>query len=154
MLEPLKQWYCDTCGGIIKSPQDGLVEWLEEGFHDEPYSSYGFKIIHAKMNCFFYPQDDDRLRDMNLENFLGDEGYIYLLSFLDLGPEIPIEYKGPRVRDIREFVIFMKRLTVPYFEEARKYISRAIQEENLDPSQIIGIFNPKELKRLIKIYGS
>ena len=44
MLEPLKQWVCDTCGEIINSSSEGYVEWLTDD--SSPLKSNGFRIVH------------------------------------------------------------------------------------------------------------
>lgn len=148
MLEPLKQWICDFCETIINSPEDGWVEWLsgKETFN----SCFGFKIVHnygssprGKGGCFPYIEESPS--NMHLIHFIGEKGYVYLLSFLDLGPDVIPEYKGPRVKDIREFIEFMKRLTIPYYEEARLYFN------NLEDNSIS--YHQEELKKIIKIYG-
>jgi len=152
MLEPLRQFICDNCGGIITSPKEGWVEWLEEGDDIMYNSQYGFKIVHYNQKCYFYPdQKFPNSNGMPLEYFVGEEGYIWLLSFLDIGPFLMKEYKGPSVKDMREFVGLMRRLTLPYYEEARLYFGnlRADDEFVLDHS----IYEQENLKRIIKKYG-
>ncbi|MDH5468489.1 MAG: hypothetical protein OEY25_13820, partial [Candidatus Aminicenantes bacterium] len=58
MLEPLKQWICDSCGQVIKTPEDGYVEWLVESEETSFSFQYGFKIIHSGEECTCYPQED------------------------------------------------------------------------------------------------
>lgn len=91
MLGPLKQLICDSSGEIINSAEDGWVEWLsgKEIFN----SCHGFKIVHnygsspqGKGGCFHYRKGKS-LSDLPLIRFIGGEGYVYLLSFLDLGPK-------------------------------------------------------------------
>ena len=41
-----------------------------------------------------------------LEEFIGQNGMVMLLSFLDIGPYLEADYQGPRVKDMREFVEF------------------------------------------------
>lgn len=157
MLVPLKQWICDSCGEIINSPEDGWVEWLsgEETFN----SCHGFKIVHnygsspqGKGACFQYREKKD-LADMPLTTFTGEEGYICLLGFLDLGPIVVPKYEGPRVKDIREFIEFMRRLTIPYYEEARMFFKEALADGDLDPSSVDMIYDPEDLKRIVEKYG-
>jgi hypothetical protein len=151
MLEPLKQWICDSCGQVIKSPEDGYVEWLVETEETMFSAQYGFKIIHSGEECTCYPQEDISLNDAPLEFFLGGKGYLNLLSFLDIGPLLMKEYKGPRVKYLREFVEFIKRLTVPYYEEARLYFKNVQDDEHfvLDDS----IYHQENLIKIIQKYG-
>ena len=62
-LEPLEQWICDRCGQVIESPEQGMVEWLQEKDETVPYyRAYGFHIIHHDVyspsapynNCHLY----------------------------------------------------------------------------------------------------
>jgi len=154
MLEPLKQWICDTCGGVIESAKEGWIEWLEDGDTIWFNSAHGFKIVHHSQDCFTYPE---RLgpSDMNLSHYAGEKGYIHLLSFLDLGRYImkDEDYKGPRVKSMREFVEILRRLTLPYYEEARLYFDQARADDELDIANVDYIYYPEELKRLIGLYG-
>ena len=157
MLIPLKQWICDSCGEIINSAEDGWVEWLsgKETFDSE----YGFKIVHnngssplGKGGCFHY-REEECPSDLPLTHFMGDKGYVLLLSFLDWGPYVKPEYEGPRVKDLREFIEFMRRLTVPYYEEARMFFKEALADGDLDPSSVDMIYDPEDLKRIVEKYG-
>ncbi len=151
MLEPLKQWICDSCGQVIQSPDDGYVEWLVEG-DDAPLNlQYGFKIIHSGEECSCYSEEDISLNDAPLESFMGNKGHLYLLSFIDVGALLMREYKGARVKNLREFVEFMRRLTVPYYEEARLYFENLHADEGfvLDDS----IYQQENLIRIIQKYG-
>lgn len=151
MLDPLRQWICDSCGEVIKSPDDGYVEWLVESEESSFSSQYGFKIIHSGEECTCYSQEDASFIDAPLEFFLRDRGYLNLLNFLDIGPLLMKEYKGPRVKYIREFVEFMRRLTVPYYEEARLYFRNVQADEHfvLDDS----IYQQENLIKIIQKYG-
>lgn len=151
MLEPLKQWICDSCGQVIKSADDGYVEWLVESEESSFSSQYGFKIIHSGEECTCYSQEDISFIDAPLEFFLRDKGYLNILNFLDIGPLLMREYKGPRVKNLREFVEFMRRLTVPYYEEARLYFDNLHTDEHfvLDDS----IYQQENLIKIIQKYG-
>ena len=140
-LEPLKQWYCDACGGIIESADDGWLEWLP--YSEETNDSYGFRIVHNDSACM-YGQDmklirDPRIvRDNHLSYFLGADGLVYLLHIM----EHETTHKSPALIDI------IKRLQIPYYEEGRRYLVKEWQR---------GIFTvsdktPDGLKRLIEEY--
>ena len=81
----------------------------------------------------------------------GDEGYLYLLSFLDSGALLMEKYKGPRVKDMREFVEFIRRLTVPYYEEARLYFEHLSSDDDFILE--LSIYHEEELRKIIQKYG-
>ena len=109
-------------------------------------SQFDFKIIHANEYCYFdYPNS------LSLNCLLGERGYLKLLSFLDIGPLLLKEYKGPRVKDLREFMEFMRRLTIPYYEEARLYFNYLPSDEDFDLEE--SIYSQDELKRIIQKYS-
>jgi hypothetical protein len=153
MLEPLKQFICDKCGGTINSPRDGWVEWLEQGDDTMFNSQYGFKIVHANPKCYFYPDPEfPGSLGMPLIDFTGASGYIWLLCFLDLGPLVMENYKGPRVRDMREFVELMRRLTLPYYEEVRQYAKSLRSSENFVADD--SFYEQENLKKIIEEFAN
>ena len=77
----------------------------------------------------------------------------HLLSFLDEGPIHDPEYSGPRAKDIREFVDIVRRLTIPYYEEARLYWRRAQADGFFSGCGHVAIYQPDTLKLLIDTYG-
>jgi len=149
MLEPLKQFICDKCGETIKSPRDGWVEWLEQGDDTMYNSQYGFKIVHADPKCYFYPDREyPGSNSTPLTHFTGEGGYTWLLCFLDLGPLLMKDYKGPRVKDMREFVELMRRLTLPYYEEVRLYAGSLRTSENFVADN--SFYEQENLKKIIQ----
>lgn len=157
MLRPLEQWICDQCDQIIESPKSGWIEWVNSG----DYKAGGFKIVHhassspyhPKGDCYHYTHATGRA-DSHLEEFLGDDGIPNLLRFLDLGPYHDRNYSGPWVRDIREFVELMRRLTIPYYEEARLYWREALGDGFFDGANEIWIYLPDTLKEIVDTYGN
>lgn len=112
MSEPLSKWKCDVCGGFIESADDGYVLWKSDANH----RSYGFKIIHqGKCDNHSYPLS------AALSDFLGPRGLTTLLAMLSLGP-VAKNLSRPThcdVADLDEFVDFVRRVQIPYYEEAR-----------------------------------
>lgn len=150
-LELLKQWVCDVCGKIIEKPEDGYVQ-----FHKDNNGKYDdFIIVHhllasprkniSQNGCYIYDLD------LDLESFLGEKGIGYLLSFLDPGPYHVPDFKS-RVSNIRKWVELMRRLHVPYYEEARLYWNRASADGYFYDSNEIYIYSPENLKDMIEHY--
>ena len=149
-LKPMKQWICDVCGEIIERPEDGYVQ-----FHRNEHGQYDdFIIVHHRPAsprknlqnaCYKYSSDSD------LESFLGDHGKVELLSLLDPGVYHLKQYRQ-MVADIRKWNDFFMRLQLPYYEEARKYWSRASIDGYFADSNEIYIYLPENLKRMIQHY--
>ena len=156
MLKPLSQWMCDYCGQLIAEPEEGYLEWLDDGkVHD-------FKIVHHAPHspsrpkggdCYHHTENPHR-QDLSLDNYAGDNALPSLISFLDVGPyHDPDAKHSPRVADMREFSELMRRLTIPYYEEARLYWSEAEADGFFAGANEIWIYMPENLKDLIEQYG-
>ncbi len=156
MLEPLnKQFICDRCDEIINNPAEGYVEWRVD---QEGHKAYHYKIVHqytfsnlkeSHEGCYFHTWPK---ADMPLSDFLGIEGMAELLSFLDGG-----KYHSPgkthtKVADMREFVEFARRLTLPYYEEARLYLSQAVHNGFIGGANEVALYLPATLKSVIREY--
>ncbi|NQS98573.1 MAG: hypothetical protein HQ591_08970 [candidate division Zixibacteria bacterium] len=155
-LIPLQQWVCDYCGEVINSPDEGYLEWKK----DDDGFFHGFKIVHHYPSS---PLKDKRIRkgcyhyndyDLSLNEIIGDQGLVMLLSFLDIGnyhaPDNPIS----KIRDFREYTELFKRLLLPYYEEARRYWNTAIEDNFFDSANEIWIYLPENLKTLIDNYSN
>src|SRR6476660_5290389 len=156
MLKSLEQWICDRCGQVIEEPNQGSVEWIDDS---KTHKASGFKIVHQPSyaphdngECYHYSDHPGRLED-RLEEFIGQNGMVMLLSFLDIGPYLEADYQGPRVKDMREFVEFTRRLTVPYYEEARLYWNQAEQDGLFDGANEISLYLPRTLEQIVRDYG-
>lgn len=151
-LIPGEQWICDTCGEIIKKPEDGYVQWHRNSSMqiDDFIIVHHFAASprnHHKNGCYKYDSDD------NLKRFLGVHGMVELHSLVDPGPYHMPKYE-PMVSDIRKWLDFYKRLQLPYYEEARLYWNRAIDDNYFSVSNEIYIYLPKNLKEMIEHYES
>jgi hypothetical protein len=157
MLKPLEQWYCDKCGEVIASARDGSIEWLVE---DDVADA--FRVVHRAGasprypggDCYFHTAHRGR-HERQLDGCVGPAGLPYLLSFLDLGPvHDPNEERTMRVRSVREFVEIMRRLTLPYYEEARTLWGLATEDGFFDAGgNEIWVYSPDTLKTLIERYS-
>ncbi|HLT41763.1 MAG TPA: hypothetical protein VKZ95_03585 [Sphingobacteriaceae bacterium] len=160
MLAPLKQFICDKCNNLIESPADGYVEWEQIILKGNParLENLGFKIIHNSLsspleNCFFYSHSTNG-QSSSLIEFLNENQMPRLLSFLDAGPHHVPHYLGPEIQNMREFVEFARRLTLPYYEEARTFFHDAETDGYFEGANEIWIYQSEILKNLIDKYSS
>lgn len=152
-LIPLQQWVCDTCGDLIEDPEHGYTEWVRDRV--PPQKERGFRIVHHALysprkpyrDCYTYHGSSVPLTD-----FLGENGMVRILSFLDVGELHATTYPGPEVADLREYVEFVRRLRVPYYEEARRYWSIAEADGFFESANEIWPYIPDNLKMLIERY--
>lgn len=164
MLPPLNQFICDTCGEIIQSPDDGWLEWVTETDDLTGKSeTHSFNIVHhissspyassSKDGCYQHGRKKG-LRDLPLRHYI-DENYkmAHILSFLDIGPLHQPKYKGTDLRDLREFVEIMRRLTIPHYEEARLYWDDAKADGYFSDSNEIWPYGIETLQEIISKYG-
>lgn len=151
-LEPLKQWFCDTCGEIIEKPEDGYLQWRR----NSDFKIEDFVIVHHKVaSPLNHDKDGCYKRHYNSDNslveFLGDRGLVNLHSLADPGPYHMPEF-DMFVNDVRKWLEIYKRLHLPYYEEARQYWDRAINDGYFGDSNEIYIYLPNNLKRMIDYY--
>ncbi len=163
MLEPLKQFICDKCHQVIETPEDGWVEWLDSTNELTGNSSrHGFKIVHRSIRdengkrkatrCYFYDGYAERC-DNHLEEILGRRKMEFITGFLDPGVNIQDEFNGPGVSNIREYVEFIRRLTLPYYEEARLYFTDAKNNSEFEGRHEMSAYTPEFLMQIIEDYG-
>ena len=116
-LEPLKEWYCDSCGEVIETSNEGWLEWYHN--YREISQGKGFRIVHHNDNCMYDSnamfREDKLVSGMHLDRFIGADGLVNLLS------KIQYDY----VENNAELVEIIRRLHIPYYEEARKYHQEA-----------------------------
>ena len=126
-LQPLTQWICDACGEVISSASDGWLEWYRERGEKGQYSqSKGFRIVHHHPSCMYNERamfkDGQMVADMPLEDFTGANGLNYLLSKLELD----------LIENVPKYIEIIRRLHLPYYEEARSYHEDAVQDGYFD----------------------
>ncbi len=140
-LIPLKQWICDSCGGIIEKPEDAWFEWYLD--RDTSYET-GFRIVHAGQTSCRY--DDRQLEqenksplDLPFATVLGPDGLGALLYLTE----------HTSFADLKEFIDIVRRLHIPYYEEARQYWKQAGRDGLFDGSE----YTTKVLLSIINRYG-
>ncbi len=145
-LEPLNQWYCDSCGEMIETADDGWLEWYHE--RDEHFNNKGFRIVHHDSSCMYDTdvmfQQGKSTSDMHLNSFVGADGLVNLLS--------KIQYKS--VKDEAELVEVIRRLHVPYYEEARKLHNEAERDGFFDGENELTRYLTETSKNIVKKYNS
>lgn len=156
MLIPLKQFYCDTCGEIINRPEEGYTEWIDE----EGYCN-GFKIIHHKLysplnnkECSQYINKKGIIDgSLSLDRMIS-LGASKLLTFLNDG-DFTGQYTRSRVKEkhLQNFTDFFSRLTIPYYEEARKHFNEA--ESQMFCRKLCGmdIYDPSTLEKIVRKFS-
>ena len=145
MEEPLKTWYCDVCGEKIEDASKGYVIWRSAG-----RTYQGFKIIHqGKCDIKSHPAS------AALNDFLGDKGLSYCMTFLSLGPVISNSGGAGHcyIQDFDEFADFVRRVQVPYYEEARRLYGNHDLLEALSDANEFYPYVPERMKALIERYG-
>ena len=135
-VQPLQTWICDTCGEPVTSASaNGLVVWRDlwpdnpnEYFQQVPQTVpeiYDFRIVHQDNGNGTRSCDpgakEGFVSSLPLERFLGADGLTMMLNWLSVGP-----LKGgggSRITDTDQFVDFVRRVQVPYYEQARPHLN-------------------------------
>ncbi len=144
MLKPLEQWICDSCGKVIETHEKGMLIWCE----NHPEFGTEFRIVH-KGSC-------DNNRDVynlswEIHWCLGNDGLSNLLSLLSAGPLIAsagADSSKIFEKHLPHFVDLMRRLQIPYYEEARqKFTNPDVLDEFSDANEVA----PYQKESLLKI---
>ncbi len=150
-LKPLKQWICDSCGGIIKKREDGWWEFI----HDTKSNLiYGFHIVHYGNHgdCYYDEQalskENKSVGSMNLDHMLTSGGHGHMLHWLELSQQV--QGKIEDRFDMQDYINIMRRLYLPYWEEARSYWERGFKDGFHDACG----FSEKDLINIINEYES
>ena len=152
-LKPLEQFICDHCHEVIRNPQEGYVEWMD-GYDNGVYITWNYRIVHHALhsprtsgNCYYGYNNN-----LPLAEFLGHRGMVLLLSFLDVGPYHQRDYQAPGIRNMREFVEFIRRVTILYYEEAKLYWNEALGDGFFEGANETSIYSPETLQSLLQKY--
>jgi hypothetical protein len=146
MLKPLSQFFCDTCNAIIRSPEKGCV-----GFQlDHEGLVTQCVIIHDRKACF--PKVEVDFTCEPLSNYVGSVGIRNLIALMNPGPLL-VDYKGLQIDPIAEWAEFARRLTLPYYEEARRYLDLARQDRLILSAASRDPYAPEVLATIVKTYG-
>lgn len=102
MLQPLEEYICDYCGKTISSPMFAEIVFNVVSGNTFSTMLFGdYKLVHKR--CGYHHMKEYHC-NAPFDHFFN----CYLLE--------------PYAADIKEFQELMRRLTVPYYEEARIYL--------------------------------
>jgi len=147
-LKPLEEWICDKCSQVIEGPENGYMEWI----HFAGKKAYGFKIVHHGGECYHYNHHEGR-SDSSLDDFIGDKGLTTLLSMIHPGKRHMPDSNEVQIENPVEFLEVVRRLHIPYFEEARLYWSNAQEHGFFDGANEVWLYLPNTLKNIIDKFG-
>lgn len=164
MLKPLEQFICDTCEKIIEKPSDGMLEWIDyDNDETNSHEIHSFRIVHqfgaspkpneSNNSCFKHNNSEGGSTD-NLCDYLdADNKMARILSFLD---EDIYEktYSDCPITDMRNYVNTVRRLTIPYFEEAIQFWNDAKNDGYFANVNDVQVYEADTLKALIVKYSS
>ena len=123
-LIPLKQWLCDSCGEVIEDPEDGWFEWHSA----KDYTISNFRIVHHRLSCMYneaaLKEQGIMVADHHLSVVIGSRGLAYWLFAIELSET----GKASKIKNLVELVGILRRLHIPYWEEARLYWDRAYRD--------------------------
>jgi hypothetical protein len=161
-LEPLEQFVCDTCGKVIQASREGWLEWIDDRGSVPPSTVrkvHSFRICHHRPHSPLggengcYKHTDEAGRCDNHLNHILEHRVAELLWFVDEGKYHDPRYSGPSVSDFREWAELVRRLTIPYYEQARLYWKQAEDDGFFDGYNEIKIFTPIVLMGVIEKYA-
>ncbi|MEW6436217.1 MAG: hypothetical protein AB1508_03490 [Pseudomonadota bacterium] len=143
-IKPLTHWKCDSCDELV-TKETGWLEWIEE---DDIRNSKAkeFHIVHNKKECFHHSNHPGR-KDNHLGECLGYNGLQYLLEIAHNGGA-----GKHSIHDASEYVELIRRLHVPYYEEARMNFVPYAQEYGLDAERL-RLSGIKTLEEIAKYAG-
>lgn len=154
MLLPLKQFICDSCKTTILNIEDGWIEW--ECYIDDKTDkivSKNFRICHHNTKCQKLINHAS-CADLPLSHFTGDYAIVQTISMLDNGIyHDPTYAAGSEIENLREFAELQRRLLLPYYEEARQYWDKAINQGYFGEINEISIYMPSFLKTMIEDFS-
>jgi hypothetical protein len=151
-MKPLQEWTCDRCHQLIREPSHGMVEY--EMIHDaQKHRGFekGLRLVHRlphsprdhERGCSFYIER----WNADLPEYLGPDGLSELLLLLDRA-------NSCESADPAEVLELIRRLHIPYYEEARRYRGAAAGDNLLDGLDPRKFFFQEQLKAVVERYTS
>ena len=158
MDKPFTKYVCDVCGKTIDT-QDAVLQWVQRPSKEFPnHPSYeeleDIRICCNKEKC-----------DMHLENKASREHLHFMWNHLNYFVEpnniddilcFPMERVIPQNMK-KDYLKILRRLTIPYYEEARKYFSSAYEDGEIENMRAYDeghiSWRPNYLKYIIEKYS-
>lgn len=143
MLKPCQQWFCDTCNEVIKNPLEGDLRNLTDRDH---HHAFRFAIIHSTYECDPYLETDKLNVDYSsypLDRFIDPDGLAVFLGIQQYEP----------IKDYQEYLFFVRRLFIPFFEEARLYMEMAVKDYFFERMELSAEL-PESYEAMVKYYSS
>lgn len=137
-VQPLTQWQCTRCRQPVTA-DEGYVTW-----DDDLKGPRNFKIVHQG-RC----DDGAQHSSAALGDFLGPDGLAYLTSMLSYGPALPNQ-GTPTPPDLEEFTDFLRRVQIPYYEEARQRFGEQEVQDDLQGTNQVAPYLQRYLQQLAK----
>jgi hypothetical protein len=144
-------WHCDACHQRITSIEEGWVEWLAAEDKRGGNILSGLRLVHRRTDrrgqdehtCRYDPRKvfgrhKSVVEGVALENVVGSDGLMLLLSFLASG-------EFPRA----EVLELAKRVQVPGYETARGFFQKAIASKVVTPFLGEGYYLQSEINELL-----
>ncbi len=152
-LVPLKQFFCDTCGHVIESINEGYVIWET---NDDGLAK-NFRIVHHKPHSPLKDRDKNGCytsyeQSESLDTFFNENADIEILNLLHLNQIIYPDHKDG-IENLAEFADFLRRIKLPYYEEARLYLDAAKTQGYIGGSNELRIFTKEFLYGVIENFG-
>jgi hypothetical protein len=140
-------WRCATCGALIRSIEDGWVEWLATESEQGDVALKGLRLVHRYVRsgrCHYDFQQEFRkngtiAEGLPLERFVGPDGLMLLLSFLAA---------GNIARD--DLLELTKRVQIPGYEQTRELFQEAQEEGVITPAIGEGYYLQLEIQTLLQ----
>ena len=139
------QWICDTCGTRINNVSDGWVEWQNRS-ENGTRSKHSPRLVHQPQSSpnaggCQYDQDElfangqNTVGDLPLEQFVGTDGLITLLSFVSDG-----------YFELEQCLELIKRIQVPDYDLVRGHFKEAIGEGVFEPNTKPGYYDVRDIQ--------
>ena len=146
-------WRCASCHRLITRVEDGWVEWLASEDRRDGAVVSGFRLVHRtetpgrglrQRYCRYdhrkvFQKNKSIVEGLALESFVGPDGLMTLLSFLDSG-------EFPKA----EILELAKRVQIPGYEVARNLFGCRIVSKAFRPHLGHGYYLQSELRELVR----
>lgn len=126
MDRPLTKWYCDRCDKVIEGIVKGYAVWKSDEIPGKQMTfEHSFRIVHH-VTC---NTDRSYPSSVALKELTGADGLSNLLSKLSPGPfQIRAGIGLFTQVNMDQYIDFIRRIHVPYYEQARRYFDSDLIE--------------------------